>query len=135
MIASASDFGGGEESRPSAPATAFNWGKENPPMIAIAPEVVNRLMELLERAFGGEQGEVKEEPTQRLLTPEDASKIMRLNVQTVTAWCREGKLRASKIGGNEANGKGGKWLIPREEVDHYLHRQQVIHGKKKGGAK
>lgn len=98
-------------------------------------EALERIAEIAERAFGGKQEEIKEEPAQRLLNPEEASKIMHLHVQTVTAWCREGKLRASKIGGNEANGKGGKWLISREEVDHYLHRQQVIHGKKKGGAK
>ncbi len=95
-------------------------------------EAVERLTEIAERAFGGKQAEVKEK---RLLTPEEASDIMHLHVQTITAWCRSGKIKGIKVGGNETNGKGGKWLIPREEVDHYLHRQQVIHGKGKGGAK
>jgi excisionase family DNA binding protein len=97
-------------------------------------EAILRIAEVVER-LGPKQEEVKEEPALRLLNPEEASKIMRLNVQTVTAWCRKGKIKGIKVGGNETNGKGGKWLIPREEVDHYLHRQQVIHGKGKGGAK
>ena len=109
-------------------------------MIAVPAESLSRFAEALERIAQvverlGPKEEITEDPIQRLLNPEEASKIMRLNIQTVTAWCRKGKLRASKIGGNDANGKGGKWLIPREEVDHYLHRQQVIHGKGKGGAK
>ncbi len=140
MISSNSDFGGGQR-RPSDPAPAFISGKEDPRMIAIPAEsfdrftdALERIAEIAEKAFGGKE-EVKEEAAKRLLNPEEASKIMHLNVQTVTAWCRAGKIKGIKVGGNETNGKGGKWLIAREEIDHYLHRHQMIYGTKKGGAK
>jgi excisionase family DNA binding protein len=140
MIASSSDFGGGEERRPRLPDTASISGKENSPMIAIAEtfarltDALERLTEIAEREYGGRE-EAREESSQRMLSPEEASKVMNIHAQTVTAWCRNGRLQAFKIGGNEANGRGGKWLIPREAIDAYLHRQQVIHGTKKGGAK
>jgi|LakMenE01Jun11ns_1017448.scaffolds.fasta_scaffold9824317_1 excisionase family DNA binding protein len=124
-----------EKKRLSSPPNAFVSEKENPNMIALdGMSSINRLADLvfvwLERAL-----EEKQQKTPRMLSPEEASQILRIHVQTVTAWCRDGKIRAVKNGGNEANGKGGKWLIPREEIDAYLHRQQVIHGKTKGGAK
>jgi excisionase family DNA binding protein len=126
--------------RPACPSEASLSRKETTQMIAVPEETVSRIADFLERIAEyverlGPKEEIKEEPNQRPLTPEEASKILRIHVQTVTAWCREGKIRAFKNGGNEANGKGGKWLIPREEIDAYLHRQQVIHGKTKGGAK
>jgi excisionase family DNA binding protein len=94
---------------------------------------INRLADLVSTWLEKALEEKQQKP--RMLSPEEAAKILRIHVQTVTAWCREGKIRAVKNGGNDANGKGGKWLIPREEIDAYLHRQQVIHGKTKGGAK
>jgi hypothetical protein len=84
--------------------------------------------------------EEQEKPDERMLTPLEASEILRIHVQTVMAWCREKdpqkkKLHAVKIGGNETNGKGGKWLIPREEIDTYLRRDRLINGTRKGSAK
>lgn len=110
-------------------------------MIAVPAESFSRFAEALERIAEvverlGPKEEVKEEPaTQRLLTPQEASKLLRLNVQTVMEWCRTGKLKGIKIGGNEINGRGGKWLIPRDEIDAYLRRDRLINGTKKGGAK
>ena len=76
------------------------------------------------------------QPSDRMLTPAEVAKILQIHVQTVMAWCREGKnLKGIKVGGNEANGKGGKWLIPREEVDVYLRRNRLINGKRQEGAK
>jgi hypothetical protein len=126
--------------RPPFPGKASSSAKENFPMIAVPrewfsrfTETVERLTEIAERAVGGKQAEVKEK---RLLNPEEASKIMHVHVQTITAWCREGKkIKGIKVGGNETNGRGGKWLIPLEEIERYLHRQQVIYGKGKGGGK
>jgi len=69
---------------------------------------------------------------ERMLTPQEAAIRMHLNVQTVMTWCREGKLEATKIGGNKTNGKGGKWLIPREAVDAHLRKRHLIHGDKRG---
>lgn len=110
-------------------------------MIAMPSEAVTqfadavvRLAEVLER-LGPKEKATEETPhLKEWLTPEEASTILRVHVQTVTAWCREGKLRASKNGGNEINRKGGKWVISRKEIERYLHRHQVIHGEQKGGA-
>jgi excisionase family DNA binding protein len=131
MIASSSDFGGGEERRPCLPATAFVSGKETPEMIAVPAESFSRFAEALERIAEvverlGPKEEVKEEPAERILTPKEAAKELHLHPQTVMDWCREGRITATKL--------GGKWLIPRSEVDRLLHRYEVINGKKKGGA-
>jgi excisionase family DNA binding protein len=95
--------------------------------------VAERLMELAERQFCKDEQE-KPQSTD-YLTPTEVSAILRVHVQTVMEWCRDGKLEAFKSGGNPINGKGGKWVIPRESVDHYLRRHQLIHGSRKGGAK
>lgn len=133
MIASNSEFSGGESERPCVPSGAFISGKENPAMIAMPVESFSRFAEALERIAEvverlGPKEEVKEEPIQRTLTPQEASKILRLHVQTVMDWCRTGKLKGIKIGGNETNGRGGKWLIPRDEIDAYLRRDRLIKG-------
>lgn len=101
--------------------------------------VAERYMDFLEREARANEAE-KEQHDERMLTPLEASKILRIHVQTVMEWCREKdptkrKLQAFKIGGNETNGKGGKWLIPREQVDAYLRRDRLINGSRKGGAK
>lgn len=97
--------------------------------------VAERYMDFLEKEARANEAE-KEQHEERMLTPLEASKILRINVQTVMAWCREGKnLKGIKVGGNETNGKGGKWLIPREEIDAYLRRDRLINGSRKGGAK
>jgi len=97
--------------------------------------VAERYMDFLERETRANETE-KEQPEERMLTPREASKILRIHVQTVMTWCREGKnLKAIKVGGNETNGKGGKWLIPRDGIDAYLRRDRLINGSRKGGAK
>ena len=91
--------------------------------------VAERYMNFLEReARASEAGN-------RFLTPLEASKILHIHVQTVETWCRKGKLDAVKIGGNKVNGKGGKFLIPREAIDAYIAKQRLIHGSRKGCAK
>jgi excisionase family DNA binding protein len=112
--------------------------KENPQMIAVPEETFSRFADVLERIAEvverlGPKEEIKEEPNQRTLTPQEAAKILRLNVQTVLEWCRTGKLKGIKIGGNEINGRGGKWLIPRDEIDAYLRRDRLIKGPRKEG--
>jgi excisionase family DNA binding protein len=97
--------------------------------------VAERYMDFLERETRANENQ-KEQPEERMLTPLEAARILRINVQTVMTWCREGKnLKGIKVGGNETNGKGGKWLIPREEIDAYLRRDRLINGTRKGGAK
>ena len=90
---------------------------------------INRLADLvstwLERALEEKHQKVEERQL-RMLTPVEAAKVLRLNVQTVMAWCRQGRISASK--------STGKWLVPRDEVDRLLRRYEIVNGKKKGGA-
>lgn len=101
-------------------------------MIAVPAESFSRFAEALERIaevverLGPKEG-LKEEPIQRMLTPQEASKKMHLHPQTVMDWCREGKIRATKL--------GRKWLIPKEEVVRQIHAYEVKNGTKKGGVK
>ena len=133
------DFPASGRGRSPFVATRAYYAEENQ-MIAMPEETFSRFTEALERIAEvverlGPKDEAKEEPIQRTLTPQEASKILRLNVQTVMDWCRTGKLKGIKIGGNEINGRGGKWLIPRDEIDAYLRRDRLIKGPRKGGAK
>jgi excisionase family DNA binding protein len=93
--------------------------------------VVERYVEFLMSS----RDEQKKPESVDYLTPAEVAAILRVHVQTVMEWCRDGKLEAFKSGGHPANGKGGKWVIPRESVDHYLRRHQLIHGSRNGGAK
>ena len=54
-----------------------------------------------------------------MLTPTEAAKQMKLHVQTVREWCREGKLGVRA---------GRRWLINPGEVKQYL-RGQLIKGR------
>jgi hypothetical protein len=127
-----------EKNRLSSPPNAFVSEKENPNMFALdGMASVNRLADLvfvwLEQALH-EKHQKESQPNQPMLSPAEAAKEMRLNVQTVMAWCRQGKIHAVKVGGSKGGGKGGKWLIPREEIDRHLHRNRLIRGDRKGGA-
>ena len=84
----------------------------------------------LEKQVGDKVGERPSEPP-LFLTPMEASVLLHLHVQTVSDWCRQGKLGAVKTGGNDHNGLGGKWAIPREAIDAYLNKQRLIHGDKR----
>ena len=116
--------------------------EETSTMEVIAPttslaDILGRLATVAEKWLentGGSQGANKPSADPKYLTPQEVAEILRVNVQSVLKWCRKGELGASKHGGNKVNGKGGKYLIPREEVDRYLRRHQVINGKPKGGA-
>lgn len=84
--------------------------------------LANRLCEFLDKMAKGQESK----PEKAYLSPAEAAKILRMNVQSVMGWCREGKLSASKV--------AGKWLIPTAEVDRVLQRKRLINGKPKGGA-
>lgn len=62
-------------------------------------------------------------PTVQMLTAAEAASQMRLHVQTVREWCREGKLGVMT---------GGRWLISPDEVKQYLRGQLLIKGKVAG---
>ena len=135
--------GSWQPGRPPAESTgSVPCGEEIKPMEATRPldplEFISRLLPLAERWLKAQVDniEAKERANdERMLTPEEAGIRMHLNVQTVMTWCREGKLEAYKIGGNKTNGRGGKWLIPREAVDAHLKGRHLIHGDKRGPAK
>ena len=88
----------------------------------------------LEKQVGGEEAE-KPSDNPKYLTSEESAPILRVSVYTVQKWCREGTIDATKVGGNDFNGKGGKYLIPREAVDAYLIKKRLIHGDKRRSAK
>lgn len=113
--------------RPSVNSGASVWGQENPHMDTLSrqTDALNRIAEFLERL--GPKEDVKEKPIPEMLTPEKASKAMHQHVQTVTKWCRKGKIRATKL--------GRKWLIPKEEVDRHLRRDCLIKGPRKEAGK
>jgi len=70
--------------------------------------VAERYMDFLEREARASEAE-KEQHDERTLTPLEASRILRIHVQTVLTWCGEGKLDAVKIGGNKVNGRAGSF--------------------------
>ncbi len=82
-------------------------------------EILGRLLPLLplterwlEKQIGEEAGTKAEAesshlPVKELYSPEEASVLLGLHVQTVMKWCREGEIDASKAGGNKQNGRGG----------------------------
>ncbi len=80
----------------------------------------DRLVTVLER-FVPPDGAGQRESQQRMLTSYEAAEAMHLNSQTVVKWCRAGKLTGSKVGRN--------WLVPREAVDAYVHRQRLVYGR------
>ncbi len=82
----------------------------------------DRLESVIEQAVGAKAGNGEDGAGKRLLNPDEASKVMHLNVQTIIRWCREGKLAASKI--------GRRWLIPQDSIDAYVRRHELIHGKR-----
>lgn len=101
-------------------------------------DILGRLATVAEKWLEKQVGQVEAEVPSgdpMFLTPEEAATILRLHVQTVLKWCREGEISAMKLGGNKVNGKGGKYLIPREAVDAYLREQTLIHGERRRPAK
>ena len=112
--------------RPLFANDEFSFGKEES-MIAInqAVEPFERIAQGIERLI--EVLVPKEAPPipaiKMLMTP-DAAKQMMVNEQTVMKWCREGRLLASKV--------GGQWLIPQESVNAFIRKCEVIHGRRGG---
>ena len=117
--------------------------KETSTMDTTAPmnplaEILDRLATVAEKWLESQvSNEEAEKPAgdPQYLTPKEASVILRIHWQTVMEWCREGKIGSAKIGGNKVNGKGGKFLIPREAVDAYIAQRTLIHGEKRRAAK
>lgn len=58
---------------------------------------------------------------EQTVTPEEAARRLKMNIQTVMRWCREGRLTAFKV--------GRRWLIQRESVEAEMRKVEVIHGR------
>ncbi len=60
-----------------------------------------------------------------LLTPEEVSKLLKVDPATVRAWLRDGKLEGYKLA-------GGRWRISEEQLEAYLQdiRGGRVHDKK-----
>ena len=97
---------------------AANQEQEVDPWVRIA-DGLDRLIEVL-------VPKTAVSPTQapQILTPTEAAEKMLLEKQTVTKWCREGRLQASKV--------GRKWIIPKESVEAYIRKNEVVHGRRGG---
>ena len=49
-----------------------------------------------------------------LMTATEVADFLRLDIQTIRAWCRSGKLKAVKLGKD--------WKIDKDDVDDFLAR-------------
>ena len=58
---------------------------------------------------------------EQTVTPEEAARRLKMNIQTVMRWCREGRLTAFKV--------GRRWLIQRESVEAEMRKVEMIHGR------
>lgn len=118
-------------------------GEERPMMDTIAPmnplaEILGRLATVAEKWLESQvSNEEAAKPASgpEYLTSEEVAEILRVHVQTVLKLCREGTIHAPKVCGHKVNGKGGKYLIPRESVDAYIAKRTLIHGEKRRAAK
>jgi putative molybdopterin biosynthesis protein len=54
---------------------------------------------------------------QSFLTPQEVSELLRVSVQTVRRWIKEGRLPAYKV--------GRAWRIGKVDLDKWLNRQRT----------
>jgi excisionase family DNA binding protein len=66
------------------------------------------------------------EPRVPMLTPQEAAKRLRVNVQTVMKWCRQGEQATYQMCAAKL---GNKWIIPADAVDAVIRKCQKIHGR------
>ena len=51
-------------------------------------------------------------PTEGFLTPQEIARYLRVSQLAIQKWCRDGKLKATRV--------GGLWRIRREDLDEFL---------------
>jgi excisionase family DNA binding protein len=91
-----------------------DFGSEDQPLERIASCLEKLAGVLVPRA------ETPQPAAVEMLTPAEAAKQMRLNVQTVREWCRGGKMGVRT---------GNKWLISQGEVKEYLRGRLLVTGR------
>ena len=113
---------GAETVRPPAEDKESSLKKEDSQMVALnqSADSLERIADGLERLIDVLVPKAPP-PATPMLTPLEASKQMRLNVQTVMKWCRQRKMGVKS---------GSKWLIDQKEVDRYHRGILMTKGRK-----
>lgn len=62
------------------------------------------------------------EPIEKLLTAEEAAKILRVSYRSIVRYIEQGKIKASKI---------GMWRIKQSDLDAFLEETSNVKKKKK----
>lgn len=52
---------------------------------------------------------------EEMLTPEEVAEYLKVPIQTIWRWCRQGTLPAVKI--------GKYWRVPREKLDAFIEAE------------
>jgi excisionase family DNA binding protein len=68
---------------------------------------------------------MRREELEQLLLPAEVARILRVTVRTVERYCKQGKLRAVKI--------GRLWRIPRGSLEAFLRTEEA--NAKRGSGK
>ena len=115
-----------QERRPAPAAVRSYLNEEDKTVIAangieIGERIANALEQVVQVVAPREAAVPV--PGVQMLTPTEAARQMKLHVQTVREWCREGKLGVRA---------GRNWLISPDEVKQYLRGQLLIKGKVAG---
>jgi excisionase family DNA binding protein len=90
----------------------------NNDLAVVVREIFQWLKPRLEAVLGDRAGADHAEQT---VTPEQAARQLKVNVQTIMRWCREGRWTAFKV--------GRRWLIERESLEAYVRKCEMIHGR------
>lgn len=103
----------------------FRFG--GPPSWASTGERIAAALERLVEKFGGPVAEEEPEELEpsingdRLYSPGDAAKLMRINIQTVRRHVRQGRYGLKD--------SFGRLWVRQSEIDHILLARKKVHGK------
>jgi excisionase family DNA binding protein len=66
---------------------------------------------------------MRREELEQLLLPVEVARILRVTVRTVERYCKQGKLRAVKV--------GRLWRIPRSSLEEFLKTEAADKAKRR----
>jgi excisionase family DNA binding protein len=69
---------------------------------------------------------MRREELEELLLPAEVARILRVTTRTIERYCKQGKLRAVKV--------GRRWRIPRSALEDFLRQGGSSAGRKLGQA-
>ena len=90
----------------------------NNDLAVVVREIFQWLKPKLEAVLGDR---TEADQAEQTVTPEQAARQLKVNVQTIMRWCREGRWTAFKV--------GRRWLIERESLEAYVRKCEMIHGR------